>query len=171
MSRIEKYRTEKRQVIKRIFIIGLVSLSTTFVVTTGVAFANSNMDISSMLQSWFNQKSNESITKIDEAVQHEVEQQKIRLKEEVQLKLQSSAEELNTFTEQKKSEIITSIQNHADQLIDHVSPSKESEEDKIKAQLESIQNEAIAKMELVTTNSSKTRNEELSQTDNEVHHK
>lgn len=143
MTRINKFKIEKKQGIKRKFVIGLVSLSTTFVLTTGVAFANSELDISTLLQNWYSKKANEAIVKMETAVQSEVEFQKIRLKEEVQLKLQSSAEEIDSFTKSQTGEIIKEIQNYADELIRNANFSNDSEKQQIAAQLSAIQNEAF----------------------------
>ncbi|MCT8140016.1 hypothetical protein H1D32_21400 [Anaerobacillus sp. CMMVII] len=153
MSRLYKYKVEKKQGFKRKFVIGLVSLSTTFVLTTGVAFANSELNISTLLQDWYSKKANEAIVKMEGEVQRELEEQKLRLKEEVQLKLQSSAEEIDSFTETQTNKIIAEIQKYADELIKNANFSNGAEKQQIEAKLAAIQNEATQAIDALFSSS------------------
>ncbi|RXJ02786.1 hypothetical protein DS745_05610 [Anaerobacillus alkaliphilus] len=153
MSRLSKYQYEKKQSYKRKLVIGLVSLSTTFVLTTGVAFANSDIDISTLLQNWYNKKANEAIQSMEVAVENELERQKQRLKEEVQLALERSAFEIASFTQQQIEMITNLIEEHADHLVANINYFNDTERQKIESQLTDIMNDAIQAMNQLISDS------------------
>ncbi|WP_040207389.1 hypothetical protein [Neobacillus jeddahensis] len=127
MTRKEKFKKKHHFSLK--FLIGVLLLSGTIVGNIGVAFAD--QDIPSLLSNWFTNKGNESIRSIENAIMTEKEQQKARLKEELQSELDQSAQQLEQYTEVEKQKRITALQEYANQLIEDMKLDNNAEEKQI----------------------------------------
>ncbi|MEH7299364.1 hypothetical protein [Neobacillus drentensis] len=146
MSRTVKYKRKKHFRIK--ILIGVLLLSSTIAGNIGVAFAD--QDINSLLTSWFNKKGQESISTIENAIMTEKEQQKVRLKEELQSELNNSAQLMNQYTEDEKQKRIQALQEYADQLVENMKIENNKEEkQRISAEMEQIIQKAIKELNKV----------------------
>jgi hypothetical protein len=145
MSRKEKYKTKKHFRIK--LLIGVLLLSSTIVGNIGIAFAD--QDIHSLLSNWFNQKGQESIRTIETAIMTEKEQQKVRLKEELQSELTNSAQLMDQFTEEEKQKRIQALQKYADQLIENMKLDNDKEKQRIVAEMDQVIQKAIKELDKI----------------------
>ncbi|MEH7439307.1 hypothetical protein V7182_17680 [Neobacillus drentensis] len=145
MSRKEKYKPKKHFRIK--LLIGVLLLSSTIVGNIGIAFAD--QDIHSLLSNWFNQKGQESIRTIETAIMTEKEQQKVRLKEELQSELTNSAQLMDQFTEEEKQKRIQALQEYADQLIENMKLDNDKEKQRIVAEMDQVIQKAIKELDKI----------------------
>lgn len=145
MSRKEKYKAKKQFRIK--LLIGVLLLSSTIGGNIGMAFAD--QDIQSLLSNWFNQKGQESIQTIEDAIMTEKEQQKVRLKEELQSELKNSAQLMDQFTEEEKQKRIQALQEYADQLIKNMKLDNNKEKQKISDEMDKIIQKAINELDKI----------------------
>jgi hypothetical protein len=129
---------------KKKFLVGLVSLSTMAILTMNVSFADE--DIQAKLQNWYETKAQAALKNIDLSVRNEVEVQKERLREEVQLKMKKSSDEMDKFTENQKQLHIDAIRKYSDGLISQIEFSNEEEKENLLKQLSQIQKNAEQEM-------------------------
>lgn len=141
-ERIQKNNNKKAKVL-----IGTVLLSAGIASSVSVAFADQNID--AMLTNWFNNKKSESIQKIEQAIMSEKEIQKDRLKEQLQLEIQQSEKELQTFTEEEKQRRVDELKRYTDELIANIDVNNENKEKKIAKELETILQNAEQEMNKV----------------------
>ncbi|WP_249900377.1 hypothetical protein [Paenibacillus sp. PK3_47] len=111
---------------KQRLLIGIVSVSTLTVFSTGLTFADT--DLKAKVRIWADQQAGSALSVLKQSISSETEVQKARLQEELRLGLQLQAEEMNKFTEQQRSKYSDELRAHADSLIAGLE--FESEEDK-----------------------------------------
>lgn len=146
MTRKDTYKKKHHFSLK--LLIGVLLLSGTIVGNIGVAFAD--QDINTLLTSWFSKKGQESISSIETAVSTEKEQQKIRLKEELQSELANSAQLLQQYTEEEKQKRILELQQYADKLIEEMKlENNQAEKQRIAADMDKEIQMAIKQLEKI----------------------
>ncbi|MBT2678656.1 hypothetical protein J7E38_06545 [Bacillus sp. ISL-35] len=126
------------------FLVGLVSLSTMAILTMNVSFADE--DIQAKLQNWYETKTQAALKNIDLSVRTEVEVQKERLREEVQLKMKESSKDMDEFAEKQKQTHIEAVRNYSEQLMNKIQFSNEEEKNNLLKQLSEIQKNAEQEM-------------------------
>ncbi|MBM6619136.1 hypothetical protein [Bacillus suaedaesalsae] len=129
------------------FLIGAILLSVGIGSSVNVAFAD--QDIHALLTNWFDKKKVESINEIEQAIMSEKETQKQRLKEQLQVEIQKSEEELQLFTDAEKEARVLALQQYTDALIANFNVDNSNKEEKLSAELDAIVQEAIEKMDKV----------------------
>ncbi|WP_042462232.1 hypothetical protein [Neobacillus dielmonensis] len=145
--------TRKDQDKKRIrfslkLLIGVLLLSAVMVGHIGVAFAD--QDINSLLTNWFNKKGQDSVSSIEKAIAAEEEQQKLRLKEELQTELADSAQLLDQYTQEEKQRRILELQQYADKLIEDMKlENNQAEKARIAAEMDKEVQKAIKAMDKI----------------------
>jgi len=144
ITRKEKFQKNNRQLKVKI-LIGVLFLIVSIGGGMGVAFADS--DINGLLTNWFSKKGTESISSIEQAVMTEKDKQKERLKQELQIELQKSQEQLSSFTEEEKEKRIQEIRDYADQLIANIKIDNSGKKQGIINQFNTIVEQAKASMD------------------------
>jgi hypothetical protein len=139
MSRLKKHRKKNKK-----FIVGLVSLSTMAILTMNVSFADE--DIQAKLQNWYETRTQNALEIIEGSIKAEVEVQKERLREEVQLKMKKASDEMDQFTENQEQHHIEAIRKYSDVLINEIQFSNEEEKENLVKQLSQIQKSAEQEM-------------------------
>lgn len=146
MTREDKYKKKNHFSLK--LLIGVLLVSLTIVGNIGVAFAD--QDINSLLTNWFNKKGQESISTIENAIATEKEQQKIRLKEELQSELKNSAQLLEQYTEEERQKRILDLQQYADKLIEDMKlENNQAEKQRIAADMDKEIQKAIKELKKI----------------------
>jgi hypothetical protein len=148
MPRKKTHRKKKK------FLVGLVSLSTMAILTMNVSFADE--DIQAKLQNWYETKAQAALKNIDLSVRTEVEVQKERLREEVQLKMKESSEEMDRFTDNQTQLHVEAVQMYSEELINQIQFSNEEEKENLLKQLSQIQKNAEQEMLNVVNNHNST---------------
>lgn len=107
-----------------------------------------DQDINGLLTSWFQQKKDESIEKIDAAILAEQQQQTKRLEEALKVEIAKAEQRLDEKVENEILERTKALQQYSNQLIQSMKESKTKELDQaILSELDQIVQEAKAKME------------------------
>ncbi|GGD91221.1 hypothetical protein [Paenibacillus nasutitermitis] len=119
---------------------GIVSLTIAFTATTGIAYAD--IDLAGLLQSWFNKKTEIVMESLGQSIQSETDKQKILLKEELQLRLQASATELDAYTEEQKRLHTEAIKQYAAALIANMDIDNEQDRQQMLDKLQIITDSA-----------------------------
>lgn len=146
MSRKVSSKKKSHFILK--ILIGVLLLSGAIVGNIGVAFAD--QDINSLLTNWFNQKGQESISTINNAIMTEKEQQKIRLKEELQSELSNSAQLLEQYTKEEKQKRILELRQYADKLIEDMRlEHNQAEKQRIAAEMDKEIQKAIKELDKI----------------------
>ncbi|ETI70125.1 hypothetical protein [Neobacillus vireti] len=146
MTKKDMYKKKNHFRLK--LLIGVLLLSGTIVGNIGVAFAD--QDINSLLTNWFTKKGQESISAIENAIATEKEQQKIRLKEELQSELKNSAQLLEKYTKEEKQKRILALQQYADKLIEDMKlENNQAEKQRIAADMDKEIQKAIKELEKI----------------------
>ncbi|WP_382358618.1 hypothetical protein [Lentibacillus kimchii] len=117
-------------------------------IASGVSVAASP-DISGMLKEWFQGKSDDAITEIDNTVNKELDRQTARLKENLGPVIDSAEKDINTNVQQEKQKAKKKLRDYADQLIEkHKSnqSSSSSNNNAYEQRLDSIVKQAVSKM-------------------------
>ncbi|QHW32299.1 hypothetical protein GZH47_16785 [Paenibacillus rhizovicinus] len=127
---------------------GIVFLMVTFTGTMGIAYAD--VDIAGTLQSWFNKKTDLAVTSLTQSIQSETDTQKAQLKKELQLRLEASAQEIDTFTEEQRTKYIAAIQKHAAELIASMNINNDQDRQQIQAKLQTITDSAMQAMDTLS---------------------
>lgn len=148
LSRKVKFKTKKQSKLK--LSIGVLFLTAVVLGNIGVAFAD--QDISSLLTNWFSKKGTESVSTIEKAIMTEKEQQKQRLKEELQLEIDKSSKQLQQFTEDEKEKRIQGLRDYADQLAANINVDNSKEKQKVIDEMDSIIQKAINELDKVDRN-------------------
>jgi len=120
--------------------VGIVSLTVAFTATTGIAYAD--VDLAGLLQSWFNKKTETVMENLGQSIQSETDKQKILLKEELQLRLQASAKELDAYTEEQKRLHAEAIEQYAAALIANLEINNDQDREQILNKLQMIADSA-----------------------------
>lgn len=146
MARKEKFK--RRKPINLKILVGVLLLSGLIVGNIGVAFAD--QDVNALLTNWFNKKGQESISSIEKAIMTEKEQQKARLKEELQLEMSNSAKLLEQYTEEEKNKRVLALRQYADQLLEEMKLENNKEEkQRIAAEMDKEIQKAIKQLEKI----------------------
>lgn len=146
MARKEKFK--RRKPINLKILVGVLLLSGMIVGNIGVAFAD--QDVNALLTNWFNKKGQESMSSIEKAIMTEKEQQKARLKEELQLEMSNSAKLLEQYTEEEKNKRVLALRQYADQLLEEMKLENNKEEkQRIAAEMDKEIQKAIKQLEKI----------------------
>ncbi|WP_066315914.1 hypothetical protein [Bacillus sp. FJAT-29814] len=146
MARKEKFK--RRKPINLKIFVGVLILSGLIVGNIGVAFAD--QDVNALLTNWFNKKGKESISSIEKAIMTEKEQQKARLKEELELEMSNSAKLLEQYTEEEKNKRVLALRQYADQLLEEMKLENNKEEkQRIAAEMDKEIQKAIKQLEKI----------------------
>lgn len=146
MARKEKFK--RRKPINLKILVGVLLLSGMIVGNIGVAFAD--QDVNALLTNWFNKKGQESMSSIEKAIMTEKEQQKARLKEELQLEMSNSAKLLAQYTEEEKNKRVLALRQYADQLLEEMKLENNKEEkQRIAAEMDKEIQKAIKQLEKI----------------------
>lgn len=124
---------------------GIVSLTIAVTVTTGIAYAD--VDTRAALQAWFNKKTSMVMADLEQSVQSETDKQKALLKDQLQLRLETSSRQLDEYTEDQKRRHAEAIEQHANALIANLTFNNEQDRQQIQAKLEAITVSAMAAMD------------------------
>jgi hypothetical protein len=128
-------------------LIGVLFLS--IIISSGVGISFADTDINGKMTKWFTDRGTESYQTIENAISNEKEDQKIRLKEELELEFNKSRENLRQFTESEKNERVQQLRNYTDKLISGIHFDNQDEMSSVRAQLESILEKATGEMNQV----------------------
>lgn len=143
--RKKKSRLEMvRLLIGAVLLIGIIGSS------VSITFAN--QDIQSLLTNWFDTQRGHAIDEIKGAIDTEREIQTERLKEELQLEIQSADKQLQTFTAEEKEKRISELRRYTDELINSFEIDNSESESVVKSELESIFQAAVNEMEQIMNN-------------------
>lgn len=126
-------------------LVGILFLSIT--IGSSIGFVYADQDIHGLLSRWFDNKGSESILTIEQAIMTEKDRQKMRLKEELQLELKRSEDDLISFTEQERMNRINELKEYTNHLIANLHIDNEAEKQQMSEKLLFIMNEAINEME------------------------
>jgi hypothetical protein len=150
-SRKEMHRKNKSKKTKIVF--------TSLLLCAGIGTGNvalANQDISSLLTSWFNTKTEESITQIDNAISTEKASSMEKLEAALSTEMQQTEKEIVQFTEAEKARRVEELKRYTNQLIATIDVSSEGERAKIAEKLNAITQQAIKQMDNVShTNNNK----------------
>lgn len=149
LNRIDTYRKKK----KTAFVKVLITMITMVVIMGGtltVSFANE--DLNAVLTKWFDDKRENAIVHIKEAVSSEKEIQKERLKAALKEEMDAAEVEMNQFTAAEKERRVQNIRNYADQLIQGIDIDNSAKEQELKRQLDAIYAEAQKAMQTADAN-------------------
>lgn len=155
MKRTERIQLEKDKRKKKA-ILGSAIISVAILFNATISFADA--DVNGLMESWYNKKAEIAKSAVDKALQSEIETQKLRIKEELKKKLDASASELSSYTDQEIKTRKEAILKHADDIIKNTDFSVEADKNQIKGKLDEILNNAIKAMDEVKTNSNKQQN-------------
>lgn len=144
ITRKEKFKKNSKQLKVKI-LIGVLFLIVSIGGGMGVVFADS--DINGLMTNWFSKKGTESISSIEQAVMTEKDKQKERLKQELQIELQKSQEQLSSFTEEEKEKRIQEVRDYADQLIANLKIDNSGKKQGIINQFNTVVEQAKASMD------------------------
>jgi len=117
MTRIERQQRKKRSKLQKL-LIGTLFFILVFGGSMHISFAA--QDIGSILMNWFDEKTAESITTMEEAIATEQHKQTERLKEELRLEIASVNSQLLEFTNAEKAKRIKELEQYADNLIQNL---------------------------------------------------
>lgn len=147
MKSRKEIRLKRKQSKTRKFLAGTLFLIIILGSSIQVTFADE--DISAILSNWFNNKTEESINEIDEAISVEQQKQTERLKEELQLEIESAEDQLHEFIQAEKSKRVQELESYADELFHNYEPGNEKQQNDIAAELDRILEEAKVEMNAV----------------------
>lgn len=125
-------------------VAGIVSLMIATVATTGIAFAD--VDLQGTLMSWFGKKTELAIESLEQSIKAETETQKGLLEQQLRQQLADASSEIDTFTETERNETIKAIQDHAANLLEANSIDSEADLQQIQNKLQQIADSAISAM-------------------------
>ncbi|MFA1821916.1 hypothetical protein ACDX78_17325 [Virgibacillus oceani] len=131
----------RKIVIGTLFLIVVAGSSVT------IAFADQN--IGGMLTSWFDQKTEESVEEIEQAILTEQQKQTKKLQEELRLAIEAAEEELHDFVEAEKSSRVEDIRKYADSLMEEIEIDESAMKETKLQELEQIFNNAKVEMDQV----------------------
>lgn len=114
MKRTERIQLEKDKRKKKA-ILGSAIISVAILFNATISFADA--DVNGLMESWYNKKAEIAKSAVDKALQSEIETQKLRIKEELKKKLDASASELSSYTDQEIKTRKEAILKHADDII------------------------------------------------------
>ncbi len=105
-------------------------------------------DIGGMVTDWLQQKTDEAIQKVDEAILEEEKEQTERLRKALRVKKQEAEQKLNHTADEEITARTEELEHYADELIKSLNK-KQTEENQaaIKKEFEAIVKEAKGKME------------------------
>lgn len=121
-------------------------------ISSSIKIAFADQDIEGLLTAWFHKKKAESITEIDSAIKEEQKRQTDRLKEVIQVEIEKADQRLKEFTEKEKAKRVERLRKYTDQLIEQIHIDDSDEKERIISELETIFEEAKAKMDQVVPN-------------------
>ncbi|WML41462.1 hypothetical protein RCG19_07380 [Neobacillus sp. OS1-2] len=148
MMKSRKEQFKQNKISKRAkLLLGTLFLSMGVGSSITVAFAD--QDIEGSLGNWFANQQAKSIETIEKAIMSEKEIQLQRLKEELQLEMTNAKQQMDQFTEKEKKQRIKDLKAHTDELIKNLKVDHSSEKAAVINQLNTIQNEAIEKMDTI----------------------
>lgn len=139
-------------------LIGTLLLIIIIVGSVQVAFADE--DIAAMLTNWFDQKTEASMEEIEDVIQVEQKKQTARLKEELQLAIESANQQFDAFVEEEKSQAVEELQKHTEQLIEELDVDDEALKNEMKDKFDDIIRDARKEMESVSEKMTKSTIEE-----------
>lgn len=155
MKRTERIQLEKNKRKKKA-ILGSAIIGVALLFNATISFADA--DVNGLMESWYNKKAEIAKSAVNTALQSEIEIQKLRIKEELKKKLDASASELSSYTDQEIKTRKEAIIKHADDIINNANFSVEADKNQIKGKLDEILNNAIKAMDEVKTNSNTQQN-------------
>lgn len=148
-SRYRLMRKKRRSKVMRA-VIGL--LIACFVLGSSISIVAADQAIQSLLSNWFDQKSEESIAKIDEEISREQEAQTERLKKELNTKILDADEQLKKFTETEAEKAVSELEHYADTLLADLNFDNANAKREAAQELDRIVKEAQNQMAMVSEN-------------------
>lgn len=149
----------KKKPSKGKLVVCTLLLTVGFSTSVNVAFANE--DISAMLSSWFDQKTNESISDIETAINEEKTKSMETLKQELKVEMKDAEMKLNAYTEQEKQKRVDELKQYTEQLISDMQSMEQVEKDKVQKEIDVIIQEAKQKIDNIQTSVQSDNNKEV----------
>lgn len=132
---------KKRKTVLLKLTIALIAMMFILGGTLTVSFAN--QDLNAMLTSWFDEKRNDAIVHIRDAVSSEKDIQQTRLRAELQKEMAAAESQLKQMTEDEKNRRIQNLRDYTNKLISEITIDHSEEKQQMKNQLDSIYTEAV----------------------------
>ncbi|GFZ81477.1 hypothetical protein GCM10008018_29010 [Paenibacillus marchantiophytorum] len=142
ITRNEKQRKVKS---KRIVAAGIVSLTVILTASAGVSYAD--IDLAGTMASWFNKKTEQVIQNLDQSMKSETDVQKELLKKELQVRLEASARNLESFTEEQKKIHVQALAQYTQALLAQTNVRTEQDRQQITDKLQLILDSAKSAMD------------------------
>lgn len=145
---LSRRKTAKTSRMRRKVAIVIVSLTVAVTATTGMVFADT--DIAGTLRAWFDKKTETAMNDLAQSVQSETDLQKTRLKEELRIRLDASAKELDVYTEEQQRLYKEAIDQYADSLVAGMNIDNGQDRQQIRSKLQTIADSAKAAMDALS---------------------
>ncbi|TFJ94424.1 stage III sporulation protein AF [Lentibacillus salicampi] len=124
--------------------LGLVLICT--VLGSSIGIVSAEQDIGSILSNWFDKKSEESISEIDEAISKERKAQTERLKKELNTNIENANKQLEIYAEAEAEKAVSELEQYADSLLADLNGDHTSAENEVAAELAGIVQDAKNRM-------------------------
>ena len=149
LNRKDTYRKKKKTGLMKV-LIAVITMVVIMGGTLTVSFANE--DLNAVLTKWFDDKRENAIVNIKEAISSEKEIQKVRLKEVLKEEMAIAESEMNQFTAAEKARRAQNLRDYTDQLIKGIDVDNSAKEQELASQLNAIYAEATKAMQTANAN-------------------